>query len=175
VVKLWRKTWWVRSWPPIKIGENAFNICPKKDIKILCSINSKTKVSGYFTELENDKLPGKINFLTSAYFTGFDLNEPYHLISVSGNKSKIHALSDKRLKQIAGRCRVNNGLLSETIIHDIIDKSKNSKVYSIDEIIQAAEIQLKALKCLEENYKKVPLLSIILEIPPKETPLDRSK
>lgn len=133
-------------------------ICNSSDIKILCSVNNKESVGENYIELENDTLPGKINFVTSAYFTGFDLNESYHLISVSGNNSLVHTLSDKRLKQIAGRCRAQNGLLSETIIHDIVDKSKLSTSYTSDEIIKSANIQLKALKCLEDNYKKTPLL-----------------
>jgi hypothetical protein len=137
------------------------NVCNKTDLKILCSVNSKENAGEFFTELQSDTLPGKINFVTSAYFTGFDLNEAYHLISVSGNKSIVHTLSDKRLKQIAGRCRVENGLLSETIIHDIIDNTGNTISYSAEEIINSANIQLKALKCLEDNFKKTPLLGRI--------------
>jgi len=87
-------------------------------IAILCSNQSEDKAGGYFKELDSDKLPARVNFITSAYFTGFDLHERFHLISISGNRSNTQALSERRLKQIAGRCR--NGLLSETIIHDYI-------------------------------------------------------
>ena len=136
-------------------------ICNKGDIKILCSANSENKVPDIYAELDSEELPGKINFLTSAYFTGFDIKERYHLISVSGNKSKVHALSDKRLKQIAGRCREKLGLLSETVIHDLIDPKSTDNFYSKDEIIEAAATQVKALKCMHDNYASVPLLQRI--------------
>ena len=90
----------------------------EKDIAILSSSSSKDRVKPYFKELDNDILPCKLNFVTSAYFTGFDINEKIHLISLSGNRTNYHALSDRRLKQIAGRSRL--GLLSETIIHDTV-------------------------------------------------------
>lgn len=133
------------------------------DIKILCSINSKDKVGKYFEELDSDILPGKLNFVTSAYFTGFDLNESYHLITVSGNKNKVHALSDKRMKQIAGRCRVIGGLLTETIIHDLVDPDEKKEDYSIDNLLSIANRELAALICIQNNFEGVPELKELNE------------
>jgi hypothetical protein len=134
-------------------------ITTRNKISILCSQNSKSKVNVYFKELESDKLPNQINFITSAYFTGFDLNEPYHLIAISENKRVIHSLSDKRLKQIAGRCRKK--LFSETIIHDLVPL--NSKIVEVtkEELIEAANIQLDSLKCIEKQYNKSRILKQI--------------
>lgn len=132
-----------------------FNI-PKKDIGILCSTNSKEKVGDFFKELESEELPTKINFVTSAYFTGFDIIEKYHLLSISGNRSKIHALSDKRLKQIAGRGRT--GLLSETIIHDIVTDGKKSEVVTQEELIESADVQISSLKCIKKHFSKNAIL-----------------
>jgi hypothetical protein len=135
----------------------------EEDIKILCSINSKDKVGKYFEELDSDVLPGKLNFVTSAYFTGFDLNESYHLITVSGNKSKVHALSDKRMKQIAGRCRVIGGLITETIIHDLVDPDEKKEDYSIANLLSIANRELAALICIQNNFEGVPELKELNE------------
>lgn len=174
-----------------KIAENLSrkNAFLKGDIKILCSEQSKEDVGEYYQELENDTLPSRINFITSAYFTGFDLNERFHLVSVSGNRNSIHALSERRLKQIAGRCRY--GLLSETIIHDIVpmpnfkshfkDMEENQMKIGISkaieqwkkeivkrdptksQLIQAAKEEVEALNCMNNHYKKNKILNGILE------------
>jgi hypothetical protein len=134
-------------------------IVRRSQIAILCSLNSKSKVDLYFKELESDKLPNKINFITSAYFTGFDLNESYHLISISENKRVIHSLSDKRLKQIAGRCRKK--LLSETIIHDMVPLNSKIVEVSKEELLEAAQVQLDSIKCIEKQYNKSRILKEI--------------
>lgn len=133
------------------------------DIKILCSKHSENIVGKYFEELDSDILPGILNFVTSAYFTGFDLNESYHLITVSGNKNKVHALSDKRMKQIAGRCRVIGGLITETIIHDLVDPDEKKEDYSIDNLLSIAKRELAALICVQNNFEGIPELKELNE------------
>jgi hypothetical protein len=136
------------------IAEDILNkkLCTKKEIKILCSKNSKDKVVEYFEELNSDQLPGKLNFVTSAYFSGFDLNEKYHLISVSGNKNEVYALSDKKLKQIAGRCRV--GLLSETIIHDLANEPNKIELIQKETLLEIAKDEISALNCIQKHFSK---------------------
>lgn len=135
------------------------NIISKSEIKILCSSASKKNAKNYYMELDNDLLPSTVNFFTSAYFTGFDLNEQYHLISVSGNRNKVHALSDRKMKQIAGRSR--KGLLSETIIHDIaIGDFK--KDFTKEEFLAAANDQVESHNCMKRHYSKNPLLKMFL-------------
>jgi hypothetical protein len=129
-----------------------------EETKILCSNRSKDKVGNLYAELDSDKLPGRINFVTSAYFTGFDLSERYHLVSISSAINSIHSLSDKRLKQIAGRCRDKEGLLSETIIYNIVPKNSKSEILTEAQLIQAAEKEIGALKCIEENYRDHPMM-----------------
>ncbi len=133
---------------------------PQEEIKILCSSASSKYVVGYYHELDSDILPGRINFLTSAYFTGFDLKESYHLVSISGNISEVHALSERRLKQIAGRCRT--GLLSETVIHDLYDSKKDKVDPTRDSLIEAASIQADAMACNKKHYSKSSVLMEIL-------------
>lgn len=134
----------------------------KNDIKILCSSSNKKSVRGYYTELEESKLPGKINFITSAYFTGFDLDEDFHLISISGSNSAIQSLSEKRLKQIAGRCRET--LLSETIIYNTISNNKPIKTYTIEELIETGNKEISALLCIKRNYEANALLKRNLDV-----------
>lgn len=133
-------------------------VIDQSQVKIHCSLSSKDKVAQYFSELEADTLPGVVNFFTSAYFTGFDLNEAYHLVSVSWNRSSIYTLSENRLKQIAGRCRTT--LLSETIIHDLINPSR-IKDYTEEGLFAAAADQIEAIKCLEQRFAKNVILSSI--------------
>lgn len=134
-------------------------IFDKQDIKLLCSTASKSSAKEYFNELDNDILPSKVNFFTSAYFTGFDLNEKYHLITVSGNRNKVHALSDRRMKQIAGRSR--KGLLSEIIIHDIANENLKDD-FSEEEFINAAKEQVDSHNCMKKHYNRNPLLNMFL-------------
>lgn len=131
----------------------------KDDIKILCSAASKNKVNEYYHELNSDELPGQINLFTSAYFTGFDLNESYHLISVSGSRIRVLSLSDRRFKQIAGRCRT--GLLSETIIHDVLPNEKIID-HTEEDYIDAAKDQIASLNCMVKHYYRNPILETII-------------
>jgi hypothetical protein len=133
-----------------------------EEIKVLCSVASKSKVGKYYSELTGVMLPGKVNFMTSAYFTGFDIKEKFHQISVSSSRSRIYALSEMRFKQIAGRCRV--GLHSETIIYDTVhDDDKNegkvTEQYTVEQLISAAEKEIEALRCIQKSYENNAVLS----------------
>jgi hypothetical protein len=125
------------------------NIVTSEEIAILCSQNSKYKVENFYNQLQEEKLPKKVNFITSAYFTGFDLHERFHLVSVSSNKSIIHSLSDLKLKQIAGRAR--DGLLSETIIYDLV--AEEPKLITKDELIEIGKKQIQSLVCIRSQFK----------------------
>ena len=89
------------------------------------------------------------------------MNEEYHLVSVSGNKNAVHSLSDKRLKQIAGRCRIKNGLISETVIHDLAHFEDGYILPDKGSLIQTAQTQIDSLVCIEKHYSKNPILKRI--------------
>ncbi|WP_026462272.1 hypothetical protein [Adhaeribacter aquaticus] len=127
------------------------------EIKILCSTSSEERVGKYFAELTNEQLPGQVTFFTSAYFNGFDLDERYHLVSISDPTSPITALSDHKLKQIAGRSRP--GLLSETVIYGT-SKELPEEITAVDEksLISAAVDEIKAIECFEMNFRNNPVL-----------------
>jgi len=130
-------------------------IINKADIKILCSINSEKIAKDYFAELSDDVLPAKLCFCTSAYFSGYDLKEKYHLVSLSTTDSPIYTLSDHKIKQIAGRGR--KGLLSETIVYSTKGKTLKQS-YTKDDLINSATKVISSLECLERHFSTTPLL-----------------
>lgn len=81
------------------------NIC-----KVLCSEKSKEKTKldtiEYYDELNNNLLPGQINFITSGYFVGVDINELFCPLLINDSKIPHSFLSLEKIKQIEGRCRV---------------------------------------------------------------------
>lgn len=119
------------------------------DIAIYCSANSKGDALPYYSELDSDQLKGKVNFFTSAYFSGFDIEESYHLVSISSNRNIIYALSEKKLKQIAGRCRTK--LLSEIIIHDTYT-GELKDYHTKESLVEAANAELLAFRCMHNHY-----------------------
>lgn len=94
----------------------------KGECAILCSSMSEIYAGAYYQgSFENNKLTKRINFITCTYFTGIDIQEKFHLISISTIEYLFCLLTPEKLAQIAGRGR--EGLLSETIIY-------NTKPYS---------------------------------------------
>lgn len=97
----------------------------KKVCKVLCSIKSASYIKEYYPEEKiGTKLPGIINFMTSSYFVGIDIEERFHLISVSDAKIVYTLLSEDKHLQILGRCRHIKGVLSETIIYKTIKRNR---------------------------------------------------
>lgn len=86
---------------------------------VLCSGASEREAGDFFSILTNkNTLPKDINFITSSYFAGIDIEEKFHLITVSNAKKFFQILSIDKMTQISGRCRIENGLLSETIVYN---------------------------------------------------------
>jgi len=106
-----------------------FNLDPeiKRKCAILCSDASEKEAGGYYAVLDNNKLPNKIVFMTCSYFAGVDIEDEYHLITVSNAERFFQILSIDKMTQIAGRCRIENGLLSETIIYNT---PKNTSIFN---------------------------------------------
>ena len=96
----------------------------KRDFGIACSISRSEngEVEDYFVDLNdtsfNGKLPRQICFTTSTNFVGIDLDDDYHLISVSKISRPHHILSSSELIQIYGRNRKKDGILSDTFIFE---------------------------------------------------------
>lgn len=92
--------------------------------EIWCSSQSEQQAGVYYPEHIGTHLTKQITFLTCTHFTGVDIEDRYHLISVSDTQQLYTLLSPEKLLQIAGRCRHRDGLLSELFIYDIQSKKK---------------------------------------------------
>jgi len=127
---------------------------------ILCSEASKEGARGYLNTLtEKNLLPCKINFMTCSYFAGVDIEDSYHLITVSNSKKVYSALPLNKIIQIYGRCRVTNGIngiISDTILYNNTKKLlrnlytyRNILSYKTEKVIDL----LKAANTLKEGDK----------------------
>ena len=77
-------------------------------IEVLCSAQSQKKVGKYYSDKFNDKK--KLHFMTSAYFTGFDIKtEECKCVIVTSNEFDYMTISDRDIKQIIGRFRIKGG------------------------------------------------------------------
>lgn len=93
------------------------------DVEVLCSKNRNNKsVPCYSGEFNKDK---GFHFMTSAYFTGMDVDENIDkVVIIGGNDSITLAYSNKEIKQMLGRMR--KGYDGSFIIPDGRAMSKNA-------------------------------------------------
>lgn len=141
----------------------------RKECAILCSQSSTESAKPFYNELDEVfSLPKRINFVTSSFFAGIDIQDSYHLITVSNTKKAYQALGINKITQIYGRCRIKDGILSDTIIYNTTDyepKFKRStakyrdtlikKANKVLDVIKAADIIQEKDKDLEDLFKVV--------------------
>lgn len=131
----------------------------KKECEIWCSSQSEQQAGEYYPQ-ENigTHLTKQITFLTSTYFTGIDIEDRYHLISVSDPRYLYTLLSPEKLLQIAGRCRHREGLLSERFIYDIQSGKTGEKKFDKQHNIACAKWIVETFNQINfglENYNDV--------------------
>ena len=143
----------------------------RKECAILCSEASIKEAGEYFAPKlgDNDTLPARINFATCCYFTGIDIEDSYHLITVSDVRRSHSMLTLDRMTQIHGRCRKDNGVLSETIIYNTLGYVSVMESMEKDTATLLNKAQ-KVLKVLESadtisqgDYTLADLFAIIKE------------
>lgn len=143
----------------------------RKECAILCSEVSIKEAGEYFAPKlgDNDTLPARINFATCCYFTGIDIEDSYHLITVSDVRRSHSMLTLDRMTQIHGRCRKDNGILSETIIYNTLGYVSVMESMEKDTATLLNKAQ-KVLKVLESadtisqgDYTLADLFAIIKE------------
>ena len=95
------------------------------DVEVLCSKSRNSKfVPCYSDEFNNDKC---FHFMTSAYFTGMDVDEIIDkVVIIGGNSSMTLAYSNKEIKQMLGRMR--KGYEGSYIIPD--GRALDTKAYA---------------------------------------------
>ena len=143
----------------------------QKQCTVLCGENNKGEMSFYnkrtgeedvyYRELTGTSLETRITFITSAYFVGLDIIEPFHLVSVANADKSYTLLSLEKMIQIAGRCRIPQGILSDTMIYSI---RKNKKI-DIEEYTQylhkEAEKMLDFYRLAEKYLSDSQLVEMI--------------
>ena len=143
----------------------------RKECAILCSEASIKEAGEYFVPKlgDNDTLPARINFATCCYFTGIDIEDSYHLITVSDVRRSHSMLTLDRMTQIHGRCRKDNGVLSETIIYNTlgyVSVMESMEKYTAT-LLNKAQKVLKVLESADTisqgDYTLTDLFAIIKE------------
>lgn len=132
---------------------------PPSDIGVLCGTNSKLKAGEFFKVLDNTKYPCKLNFITSAYFTGYDIEESYHLICAATTRISHSLLSGDQIKQIVGRLRKLT-LLSNTVIIEPYNSKYPDSVSTYEEMEKISKADLtrvgndivSAYTCMNRNF-----------------------
>jgi hypothetical protein len=115
----------------------SLGVINKNEVKILCSVTRKASVKPYFSEVNpNGTMPAKLNFITAAYFNGFDLSEKYHSIIVTDSTYPNLRLSPSVIFQISGRCRP--GLISNKLLVKIVPVT-NYEIYSDKDLLEHAK------------------------------------
>ena len=136
------------------LPDDVKNLCG-----ILCSDTNKDNAQPYYTECENNMLSSQITFMTCNYFVGIDINEPFHLVCSQWTRHSFTLLSTEKLQQIAGRCRIPNGILSETIIYDWNENTSDIDLLELEKSLIHKAFQLSNLdKILNEVRPNFPSL-----------------
>jgi hypothetical protein len=149
-----------------------FKIIPASEITLLISETPnntflKDRYSG--KKITEKKLPTKLNFITSAYFNGYDLEDNYRLFIFSSPPYGSSMLSINEIKQIYGRNRNINGVKEFVLFaHDIkIDDIKNPELMDLsnEQFIEMANTHVDFANCFDKHLsKKVIHSDKIMEI-----------
>lgn len=123
------------------------------DCSIACSSQSQAMVGKYYRSLHSGKLATPITFITSTYFVGVDIEERFHLLTVSDPRRIQTLLSPERMYQISGRCRDELGLLSETIIYAFYKPKTPAEAIPLEEYERKAEILSQFANSSEDIQK----------------------
>lgn len=126
---------------------------------VLCSEESEDKVKDYYVELVDGKLEKDITFMTCVYFVGVDIHERYQLVSVVNADIPYTLLSIDRLTQIRGRCRHEDGLISETICYSTKEDNKYkfgdiSKEEYRDRLLRKADKIMQLYNIMDDIVEK---------------------
>ncbi len=134
-----------------------------EDITLLISNKSdnykfKSKYSN--KEIHNFKLPTRVNFITSAYYNGYDLEDEYELVIASSPSNKAMMVSANEIKQIYGRCRNKNGVKKCSLFyHDLLmeDLNENQQLelqQNETSLLELANELVNMQNCMDKYFNK---------------------
>jgi hypothetical protein len=124
------------------------------NIAVLCGSYSKDDFPKHHQELTGKIYPAKINFVTSAYYSGYDIEESYHLICYANYTLKSTMLSPSQIKQIYGRCRSPFSILSHLIVYRPQYEGEPTNFANITPqgLITEAQAIVDSDKCFKIHY-----------------------
>lgn len=164
-----------------------------EECAVLCSESSKNDIGeDFYSELTRENtLPKRINFITCTYFSGIDIEDNYHLITVSNTLKAYQVLSINKITQIYGRCRVSNGILSDTIIYKTtptnlalregyLNHYQNvllKRAFKVVELHNSADYLSEGDEDLKDLFRglKVAIKEKSIEIPFKDSPVELTR
>ena len=133
------------------------------DCEILCSDSHKDDCGKYYSKTYDPKK--RIHFLTSAYFTGHDIEgEVDKVIIIGGNSTVAGAISMRDIQQILGRFRDYCGQSMSCIFLMYIKEKRNEREYkSLMNMLAMTEDKLKGYgdnwvanaACIDDKLKNL--------------------
>jgi hypothetical protein len=109
-------------------------------------------------EIQNKKLPTRLNFITSAYFNGYDLDDTYRLAIFTAPPFGNLMLTMNEIRQIYGRNRIKNGITEfiifshDCLIEDIDDNEFLD--FTVNDWLEFAHVQVDMSNCIDKHFKK---------------------
>ena len=104
-----------------------------------------------------------------------DIEERFHLLTVTDPRRIQTLLSPEKIYQISGRCRDERGLLSETIIYDFYKPKTPEKAITLEEYERKAEILSQFANSSEDIQKSCENVLPANFADVKDTIVERSK
>lgn len=122
-------------------------------IEVLCSAQSKDKVGKYYSQKFNEDK--KLHFMTSAYFTGFDIwCDGCKCVIVASNEFDYLCVSPKDIQQIIGRFRIDGGDVRHSDNHIwYIKSTPDQKNYLMHK--NTYDKEAKDIKILGNKWKEL--------------------
>ena len=133
----------------VSLITQILNDIKSDDCEILCSNSHEKECGEYFSKSYDPKK--RIHFLTSAYFTGHDIEGEVDKVFIIGGKSTdITAISMRDIQQILGRFREYCGESMSCIFLMYIKEKRNKTKYW--SLMQKARITKDKLKGYGDNW-----------------------
>ena len=104
-----------------------------------------------------------------------DIEERFHLLTITDPRRIQTLLSPEKIYQISGRCRDERGLLSETIIYDFYKPKTPEKAITLEEYERKAEILSQFANSSEDIQKSCENVLPANFLDVKDAIVERSK
>jgi hypothetical protein len=108
-------------------------------------------------DIQNNHLPTRLTFITSAYFNGYDLMDDYRLAIYTSPPVNSLMLTINEIKQIYGRNR-QNGIIDFLLLsHDCLEENIEEHEFlnfAEKDWLDYANMQVDMYNCIDKHFKK---------------------